>query len=202
MRKEIVLCEHCGNKTSHTILYQGIELEDFVEVDNETNKMKIPFAIWFTNCDTCKHHSLFTSLNDTADEATSVFPSRKRLSDNVPKTISNAYREALKVKRHSNYAYIVLVRRALELTCNQENAEGPNLAAKIKDLGKKGIIPSKLTDMADVIRLVGNSGAHSHELKVDEYEISILDNFFLTIVDYIYCIHHSVEALRKKITVK
>jgi hypothetical protein len=193
----MLLCQHCGHRTSQIIIAQGEE-SDTVELD-EGQIYDLDFSIWFTCCNNCRRHSLFSALDNEPLEAVSLFPAERMVSDKVPKEISNAYKEAIKVKKISKYAFVILVRRALEIICKHEKTEGKNLPEKIKDLGQKNIISPKLADMADLIRLIGNSSAHASDIKIDDYDIDILEDFFVAIIDYVYSVHEKIELLKGKI---
>jgi len=192
----LLLCQHCGHKTSHTIIAHEMETEK-AEIE-ENYFVDLDYGIWFTKCNNCEHLSLFSCLYDDPENAFSLFPAEKIVSDKIPKNIAMAYREALKVKKISKYAFIILIRRALELTCKVEKAKGKNLSQQVKDLGGKGILPIKLTDMAEMIRLIGNMGAHS-DVSINDHEMNLFEDFFLAIIDYLYLTHVKIEQLRKKI---
>ena len=113
--EDLLLCQHCGNKTSHIIIAQGKEIEK-AEIEKDYF-IDLEFGIWFTQCKNCSKFSLYSCLDNNPDEAFSLFPKEPIISEHIPTDIAVAYKEALKVKRISKYAFIILIRRALELTC-------------------------------------------------------------------------------------
>lgn len=193
----ILLCQHCGNRTSHTIIEKGEEIEE-VEFE-EGMKFDYVHYLWFTRCDNCSKHSLFYCMDDDPQESNCLWPNEKRISQAVPKDIRLAYEEALKVKKISKTAFVILIRRALEVLCKEEKVYGDNLAGKIKKLGDSGFIPQKLIDVADLIRLVGNDGAHSAESETTDYEINLIDEFYLAIIEYLYVAPEKVKSLKEKL---
>jgi len=110
-----------------------------------------------------------------------------------------AYEEAKKVKEVSPLAFSLLIRRALEQLCNDKNATGDNLKAKIKDLGTKKVIPEKLSDMADIIRDIGNTGAHAYKFDLNKYDMDVLDDFFIAVVEYVYLAPAKISKIRERL---
>lgn len=191
----LLLCQHCGNKTSHTILEKGYE-KDEVEFEDGV-KFEIDSYLWFTKCDNCGRYSLFNCMDDNPDESSSLWPNERNIDESVPTEIKIAYHEANKVKQISKIAFIIMIRRCLDILCKHEKAKGRDLYLKIVNLGSRGIIPNKLTDMADLIRLIGNNGSHENEIKINEIEINLLDEFFLAIIEYVYIAPQKISKLKK-----
>ncbi len=196
----ILLCQHCGNKTSHTIIEKGLEKEYAEFEDGVTYDIDID--LWFTKCDNCHKHSLFFCLNDNSDESSCLWPNERRIDQAVPKKINIAYKEAIKVKKISKIAFIILIRRSLEILCKHEKVNGKDLKSKIKKLGEFEIIPQKLTDMADLIRLLGNDGVHKTDITISDNEINLLDDFFLAIIEYIYIAPEKIKKIKNRIEKK
>ena len=192
-----LLCQHCGNSGLHTVLESVIEVET-IEFEHG-NSFEENFEITFCRCENCNRHSLFSFLNGNSDEAWSLFPREKQIDQSVPKSIRNAYSEALKIKKISSIAFVIMIRRALDLLCKQEGATGNNLYEKIIDLGKKELIPKVLSDMADTIRLIGNDRAHDDNEILKENDLDVLDDFYSSIIEYVYIGPRKVELLRQKL---
>jgi len=57
-------------------------------------------------------------------------------------------------------AAAIMVRKTLEELCNDKSATGRNLKERIKDLGKKIVLPQELLEGLDDLRLLGNDAAH------------------------------------------
>lgn len=98
---------------------------------------------------------------------------------NVPKAVSRALEEAITC--HANdclTAAAIMVRKTLEELCSDRKATGKSLKERIKDLGKKIVIPQELLDGLDDLRLLGNDAAHIesqefNQIGKDEVEIGI-----------------------------
>jgi hypothetical protein len=79
----------------------------------------------------------------------------------LPVPIVAAFEEAILC--HASGCYVacaIMVRKTLEELCADKKATGSNLAARIKDLGSKIVIPKELLDGIDHLRLLGNDAAH------------------------------------------
>lgn len=192
-----LLCQHCGNQGIHSVIAnvtesEAIELEPGISFDED-------FEIIFCRCENCYKHSLFSFLGGNSEEAWSLYPTEKQIDDSVPKPIRDAYSEALKIKKISSIAFVIMIRRALDLLCKCEGAKGNNLREKIQDLGLKEIIPKVLSEMAHTIRLIGNDNAHDDNKTLGNYELELLDNFYSTIIEYVYIGPKKIELLKKKI---
>ncbi|TXH26040.1 MAG: DUF4145 domain-containing protein [Cyclobacteriaceae bacterium] len=182
----------------HTIVGSVMETET-VELE-PGNVFQQDFEILFCKCRNCEHHSLFSMLDGDPDVSWSLYPKEIYIDESVPKGIKDAYLEALKIKKTSKVAFVVMIRRALELLCKHESAVGRSLYEKINDLGAKDVIPKKLSQMADAIRLLGNDGAHENSGLLEEDDIEILDKFYSTIIEYVYIAPKKLDALKKKVS--
>jgi len=198
--KRILLCQHCGNKTSHTILDEVIEKEDITtELGDE---FSVDNYFLFTICDSCEKHSLFYCFEGDYNESSCLWPNERHLSDAVPKEITDAYFEAIKIKKLSKMGFLMLIRRSLEILCKYEKITGKDLFKKIENLGSKNIIPQNLVEMANLIRLLGNDSAHDNNIDISNPEIELLDEFFISIIEYVYIAPSKINNLKKKLMKK
>jgi hypothetical protein len=195
----ILLCQHCGNKTSHIIIADVQEIEN---LDTDEFNFDVEHYLWFTKCNTCQRHSLFHGLDDLPEFLSSVWPKERELDEVIPKKISKGYQEAIKVKKISKPAFLLLIRKVLEILCKHEKAEGKYLYHKIQYLGNKGAIPKTLTDMAHMIRFFGNEEAHAEQVEISDHEIDILDDFFLAIIEYLYIAPEKIKKLKELVSEK
>jgi hypothetical protein len=79
----------------------------------------------------------------------------------IPKEIGVGLKEALRCRWIDAFqATVLMCRRALQVSCDMEKAEGKDLYSQIDDLAKKGRITETLRQMAQRIRLLGNKGSH------------------------------------------
>jgi len=109
----------------------------------------------------CQGH-VFVVLKSTGDIETSYPPERIDFdTTNIPQRIVNAFEEALTCHAHSCYvAAAMLVRKTLELLCEDRGASGADLRSRIQSLRTKVILPEALFEAIDHLRLLGNDAAH------------------------------------------
>jgi hypothetical protein len=101
-------------------------------------------------------------LKSTGDIETSYPPERIDFdTTNIPQRIVNAFEEALTCHAYSCYvAAAMLVRKTLELLCEDRGASGADLRSRIQSLRTKVILPEALFEAIDHLRLLGNDAAH------------------------------------------
>lgn len=80
---------------------------------------------------------------------------------NLPETIKETLQEAILCFSTDCFrATALMARRTLELVCDDQNAGGDNLKARIKALGENAVVPTRLFAALDNLRLLGNDAAH------------------------------------------
>lgn len=201
---EIFTCPHCGNKTvnelvSFTSVEEVLELPGKRSTDIDTFAIESYFFV--TKCKTCNLASVFCSADFEENPlnislAFQIWPTDTILGEGVPKIVRESYEEAKKVKRISPLSFTIMIRRCLEQLCKDKSAVGGNLKEKIKDLGRKKIIPEKLADMADIIRETGNTGAHGDDFKLTKFDMDILDDFFIAMIEYVYVAPEKLSKIK------
>lgn len=100
--------------------------------------------------------------------------------------IARAWNAAQQVRRIDANAFAVLVRRVLDLVCENRGAQGATLARKLRDLAAKGIIPGPLADIADNARTFGNIGAHADLGDLKQAEAALLDDLCTAVLEYVF----------------
>ena len=146
-------------------------------------------------CETCKEILLYHSIYD--GESTLIFPNIT-LGKSVPEEISKIYEEATRIKSVAPNAFAVQIRRALEAICIDRGSSKKNLAAQLKELGEKGEIPKTLSEASDILRVIGNIGAHANKKDVHPLQALALDEFFKAIVEYVYVSPSKIESFRAR----
>lgn len=199
--KEVLLCRHCGNETLHTVLYQYDY--DLMTWDRSRNNFPVRAYCFLVKCETCMKPSLYGNWDLSDDpnnlkEAKLLYPISGEMPKIVPEEIRNTYRKASRIKRIDPNAFAVQIRRALEYMCKDQDAKGKTLQAKLQDMGEREMIPPTLVETTDVLRNLGNIGAHAGEAEVTSESANIVDDFFRLIVEYIYIIPNKVEEITEK----
>ncbi len=109
---------------------------------------------------------------------------------NIPTQVLNSLEEALTC--HANRCFIaaaIMVRKTLELLCEDRGANGKNLKERIAALGTKVVIPAELLQGLDDLRLLGNDAAHieSKEYdKVGQEEVEVGIEFTKEVLKAVY----------------
>ncbi|MDO8886181.1 DUF4145 domain-containing protein [Candidatus Oleimmundimicrobium sp.] len=207
MNNEIILiCSYCGNKTSHFVKTQ-ISSQEEIYGSNGECLGKIDTYYYLTECKTCNGISLFSDWEgsgNTGDlrNASQLYPSSRELGKAIPEEIRKSYEEAKKVEKLSPNAFVVLLRRSLELLCRDQKAKGRNLKEQIADLSKMGLIPNTIVEMAETLRFIGNIGAHEIEVDIDQAEISAIDDFLVAMLEYVYVAPNKITKLKDSISKK
>lgn len=126
----------------------------------------------------CTH--LFVVLN-YAERLLVSYPASKLNFDSqlIPAPIARSLEEALTC--HANECHTasaIMVRKTLELLCEDKSATGKNLVDRIKALSSKVMLPPELIEGFDHLRLLGNDAAHIEcktyfEIGKDELVVAI-----------------------------
>lgn len=195
--RAIAFCAHCGNEVPQTLVSYY-----------PTPKRDKLFCL--VSCETCGQPLFYVgpypervsgsalmaggpSLNLKSKQL--LWPPSNQLHPCVPQSVRECYEEAAQIKSRSPHGFANQIRRALEALCIDRNAKGNVLAQQLKDLGDKGEIPPKLTEMTDILRLLGNLGSHAAKDKVHPEFVPAIDEFFRAVVEYVYVAPHRVNEV-------
>ncbi len=204
--KQVINCEHCGNKTPHEIVIITNGPSDIIEMhDDSTLDIETYYIV--VKCGSCSEVSLFWDWDPSGDvgnlnKAKLIYPVVKNFSGDVPELITQDHDESKKVIRISPLAFSVLIRRALERVCIDKAANGSTLKNKLDDLAQKGIIPESLAKMANAIRHIGNISAHITDERISYVEAKILDDLFVAIIEYVYIAPAKLKRLSDRLGIK
>jgi len=156
-------------------------------------------------CETCGQVLLYDNLGDQYSEdelhlCELIFPVSGFLHKSVPKQISEAYAEAYRIKTIAPNAFAVQIRRSLEAICVDRGETKGSLAKRLEVLASKGEIPPLLAEASDILRLLGNIGAHGLTQSVHPLQAYALDGFFRVIVEYLYIAPSKIEDFKKSMS--
>jgi hypothetical protein len=151
-------------------------------------------------CSTCEGISLHSTDVDWDGDRTLSWPHPSDLHHSVPQTVADSYKEAKKVQELSPYSFAVMIRRALEALCADRGVARAPLYTMLKALAGSGEIPAKLAEVTDVLRELGNTGAH-HEpnVKLTVPMTWALDDFFRVVVEYVYVAPSKLAKFQAKL---
>lgn len=178
----INFCPHCCNRAKqeqiHTQHYQG---SAWGVDDGDLSTTDGTYYVYV--CTTCREILVYHQLFDF--EWDLVYPDIT-LDRSVPSRIAKIYDEAIKIKHVSPNSFAVQIRRALEALCIDRGVSGSNLASMLKMLNERGEIPATLSEASDILRLIGNLGAHADDVDVHPLQAMAINDFFKAIVEYVY----------------
>lgn len=182
---EVRTCEHCGNRAPMQIVanYERDESEDFFQAWTSFETLLCPSCEKVILRRVDRDDTMFPG--DGPSRLT-LYPDARVVPDGLPETIEKAYLSARRVRNVEANAYGVLIGRLLQLVCEEQDANGKDLFAKLSDLSKKQIIPKNLSDVAQRLRDFRNIGAHADLGELTESQVPLLDKLVQAVLQYVY----------------
>jgi len=166
----------------------------------------LPAAYFIAECETCHEILVYLAEAHIPDEknfidSSLIWPDPGFLGQGVPELIKAIYREATVIKNLAPNAFAVQIRRALEALCDDRGAKKGSLFERLNGLVENNEIPPVLSEMSDVIRLIGNIGAHASQQNVKPGHVKIIDEFFRAIIEYVYVAPQKIMKLKNQLKV-
>jgi len=197
-------CRYCGNHSpfiihsscDHTIEQRDKDTGMTWESGDLYSILGCPHCSQITIARSFWHDGMEDESELTYDV---LYPSEEKMPHGLPMKIKKGYEETVKVKGINANAYAVLMRRLLEIVCEDRKAEGNDLYNKLADLAKKNEIPNKLVDVAHGLRAIGNIGAHAELGEVTEKEIPILRALINAILEYVYSAPYLAQVAKERL---
>lgn len=184
-------CGHCANISPMKIIGHVYKPEHDLGSDDEPpTDQGTTYLI--LECPACKLDNIVSNYwheyMDSEDVTYKVlYPiSKSNIPVGLPSQIESTLAAAEKVKTIDVNAYVILLRRLLELVCIDRKAKSGTLAQMLTDLAAKGEIPDKLVLVATGLKNFGNIGAHAGMGELTNKEIPIVKALTLAILEYIY----------------
>ena len=201
--RKVLFCPHCCNSAPQRLIHTQHYMEKSWSVSSGEEDM-FPCSTFVAVCETCGQVLLYYNPGDQFEEkefhyGSLEFPKSGHLPSSVPEVISKAYEEAYRIRAIAPNAFAVQIRRALEAVCVDRGETKGNLATKLKNLSNKGEIPPVLSEASDILRLLGNIGAHGLSESVHPLQAYALDDFFRVIIEYLYIAPSKIEDFRARI---
>ena len=210
MEEHILVCHHCGNRVPMEFItaHRGRKL--FEEVD--ATKYSEDFDVSVFRCPTCSGISLFADFvaypTYSSLAQRRIYPPGARLvpephkvtsPDCVPQQVQMLYEEIRPLRHIAPSAFVGQIRRALEFICREEGAKGRTLFDQLRDLTHRGAFPGHFADVTDLMRTVGNLGAHAGDHSIDIWDAELLDDFFRIVIEYLYVTPSRIERMRQRL---
>ena len=202
---DVGFCPHCGNTTPQSLKYFHEFHTYGFHADGSKTEDELPAAYYIASCGTCNDILLYYSEiqpvpRDMFIYADLIWPKEEYLPATVPERVRNFYLEAARIKRIAPNAFAVQIRRGIEAVCDDRGIKQGPLNKRLKQLSSKGELPTLLSDMTNILRIVGNIGAHSSEREVRPIQVNAIDEFFRAIVEYVYVAPGKLEAFRNRLS--
>ena len=130
------------------------------------------------------------------DKAEMVYPETTLSHLSIPEEIRVTYQSAKRIQALNTEAFVMSIRKCIEITCKLHGIEKGTLAKKLHKLCDQLEIPDLLAETANRIRLVGNQAAHDVE-DIHPVNAQSIDDFFRVLMDYIYVLPAKLEWFQK-----
>jgi hypothetical protein len=121
------------------------------------------FHVGIKRCPNEACHSVVFAILDAAAALVQTYPAERVDFDtsNVPAHIAGALDEAVTCHANGSFtACAIMVRRTLELLCEDRGATGSDLHKRIESLRSKVVLPNELFVAMHELRILGNDAAH------------------------------------------
>ena len=197
------VCVHCHNMAPHKIVSRYANLRS--NFHEAVGDYAVGFAFVMIECPACSNVTLLrehwhTGMDDALpQEVEVVYPLQRPRTNGLPTQVQGALDAAEKVKAVDANAYGVLVRRGLEVVCQDRRARGRNLHEKLKDLGKKNEIPARLVDIALGLKNLGNIGAHASLGDLSPREVPLMTSLLEAILEHVYGAPYLITIVEKRL---
>jgi Domain of unknown function (DUF4145) len=197
-RPLVLYCPHCGNMSVQTkLVEQACTERSYWGTEAAEESHEALYTV--TRCETCLHVLVYSDCEEFTEETVLgdlVFPQQASMSRSVPSEVKRFFLEAQRVKHASPTAFAVLARRVLEEVCRSKGVRKANLSASLKELAKQGVLPPVLAEASDLVRLVGNAGAHSSNTDVTVPQVWSIESFLKAVIEYLFIAPERIENFK------
>ncbi len=193
-------CNHCGNIGYLDIkgFFNQVYYVDDKEYSNYPCEERIYYLL---ECPVCNKPILVNEWKNLCGEGLDYslcYPIDFHDYKFIPLEIKRSYEDSRDLFRKESYELCaVSLRILLEKIANNKNANGNTLEKKIEDLARANIIPTTIKDASNMIRKLGNKGAHGVGANLTKSQLEKLFLFIETIIDYIYEIPGQLKHMAK-----
>lgn len=184
----VLVCPQCGAEAP-----QRLSFHHCPKRKNEQRTRR--FAVyWIAVCHACNEFSIWGDeqfhglVGFHSGNLSVVYPTKDLARELVPDRIARIYSEASCIRELAPNGFSVLVRRALEAICDDKNIKDGVLAKRLELLVSQEQFPKSIAGITNVIRLVGNIGAHAGSTDVSPDQAHMLDDFFRFVIEFVYVV--------------
>jgi hypothetical protein len=183
------ICPNCET-ASNGLLVKGVAVWGGYDARDEMENPPIEWTL--VQCRRCLQPTLqvredFGDGFSGDEHPATIYPAPRRLPADVPPGLRREWEEAracFDAKAYS--ACAVMVRRTLEGTCQEQGIKQRTLEKSLEKLAADGLIDRTFQQWADVLRRVGNKGAHYTGAPVSREDAQDALAFAESLLDHIY----------------
>jgi len=198
MKKSIIdFCPHCCNKVQLKVVFRHEYEPTMYSADTgePTGNDGLTCEYLVCICTTCDELLVYHSFDNECP--TLEFPNIG-LDESIPKSVKNCYMEAKQIQAKAPNAFAVMIRKSLEALCDDREVKKGTLITRLKELANRGEIPPTLLELTNILRELGNVGAHYSDQQISVPMTWEMTNFFKTIVEYVYVAPSKLKKIREK----
>lgn len=194
------VCPHCEQASNAVVRGKAV----WNGVSSSGEDLNPPVEWTLVQCHRCAQPTLqaredFGGGFSDDDRPATVYPPPHRLSPSVPAGLRREWEEAQTCFAAKAYAAcVVMVRRTLEGTCAEQGVQVKNLDKALKKLATDGLIDATLAEWADVLRRVGNKGAHYTGEAVSREDAQDALDFAEALLDHLYVLRKRFEQFQSR----
>ncbi len=196
-------CKHCGNTAPHEVVatYSQVREEQDERLGLTWDEGRVYLLSVCPACDgvTLTRYYEHPMAESGALDREDLYPQSTNAPQGLPRSIALAHEAAERVKAIEPNAYAVLLRRLLELVCQDRDAVGDTLNLQLQSLASRGEIPTQLVKVAASLRQLGNVGAHATLGTLQGSETPILDALARAILEYVYGAPYLVQRAEQSL---
>lgn len=204
------LCFHCGNRVPLQKIAEHHGQELFEHIEDQRYSEDFEYHLY--QCPTCRGITIYgdfteyprardSSYKRIYPEGSRLLPEKHKIASTecVPEKVIRLYEQSWPLRHIAPGAFAVQVRKALEHICNDQGATGKALVEKLKDLAARQTFPGHFGEMTDLMRKIGNLGAHAGEDEIDYWDAELLDEFFRSVVEYVYITPSRIKRMKQRL---
>lgn len=194
------ICPHCEQASNAIVRGQAVW-----SGYNVAGDMENPPVEWtLVQCHRCAQPSLqvredFGGGFAEDEHPATAYPAPHHLAGGVPEGLRREWEEARTCFDAKAYAAcVVMVRRTLEGTCAEQGVKARTLEKSLEKMATDGLIDQTLAEWADVLRRVGNKGAHYTGEAVEREDAEDALSFAEALLEHIYVLRRRFEQFRSR----
>lgn len=155
-------CPNCRQVGSFEHL-EGGGPKPIVDIQETTNSTVHMGHRRCPNRECSTHVFVVTKAGPSGPKVIRSFPPERIDFDDsdIPNEIRETFKEAIECHANGSYrSSAIMVRRTIEVLCDEKNAKGDKLYERIDDLGQLSSLPKAFIDAMHDVRYLGNDAAH------------------------------------------